>query len=51
MYMWLNPQLFLEISPTFLAWRLVAQVVLLAIIWCSARPVRSRVEIGLSNTM
>ena len=37
-YMWLNPQLFPEISPTFLAWRLVAQVVLLAIIWWSTRP-------------
>jgi uncharacterized membrane protein len=37
-YMWLNPQLFPEISPSFLGWRLVAQVVLLAIIWCSTRP-------------
>jgi len=51
MYMWLNPQLFLEISPTFLAWRLVAQVVLLVSIWWSTRPVQSRVEFGLSNTM
>jgi uncharacterized membrane protein len=37
-YMWLNPQLFRDISPAFLAWRLVAQVVLLAIIWWSTRP-------------
>jgi uncharacterized membrane protein len=37
-YMWMNPQLFPEISPPFLAWRLVAQVVLLAIIWWSTRP-------------
>jgi uncharacterized membrane protein len=37
-YMWMNPQLFPDISPAFLAWRLVAQVVLLAIIWGSTRP-------------
>jgi uncharacterized membrane protein len=37
-YMWLNPQLFPDISPIFLAWRLVAQVVLLALIWWSTRP-------------
>ena len=37
-YMWMNPQLFPEISPTLLAWRLVAQVVLLALIWWSTRP-------------
>jgi uncharacterized membrane protein len=37
-YMWMNPQLFPEISPPLLAWRLVAQVVLLAIIWWSTRP-------------
>lgn len=37
-YMWLNPHLFPDISPSFLAWRLVAQVVLLAIIWWSTRP-------------
>jgi uncharacterized membrane protein len=40
-YMWLNPQLFPDISPTLLAWRLVAQVVLLAIIWTSTRPERA----------
>jgi hypothetical protein len=34
----MNPQLFPEISPAFLAWRLVAQGVLLAIIWWSTRP-------------
>jgi uncharacterized membrane protein len=37
-YMWMNPELFPEISPAFLGWRLVAQVVLLAIIWSSTRP-------------
>ena len=37
-YMWMNPQLFPDISPAFLSWRLVAQVVLLAIIWWSTRP-------------
>jgi uncharacterized membrane protein len=36
--MWLNPQLFPDISPSFLAWRLVAQIVLLGIIWWSTRP-------------
>lgn len=37
-YMWQNPQLFPNVSPAFLSWRLVAQVVLLAIIWWSTRP-------------
>ena len=37
-YMWMNPQLFPDISPSLLGWRLVAQVVLLAIIWWSTRP-------------
>jgi uncharacterized membrane protein len=37
-YMWLNPQLFPDISPAFLTWRLVAQVALLALIWWSTRP-------------
>jgi len=37
-YMWMNPQLFPEVSPAFLGWRLVAQVVLLALIWWSTRP-------------
>jgi uncharacterized membrane protein len=37
-YMWLNPQLFPDINPAFLSWRLVAQVVLLALIWWSTRP-------------
>ncbi len=37
-YMWMNPQLFPTVSPAFLSWRLVAQVVLLAIIWWSTRP-------------
>jgi uncharacterized membrane protein len=37
-YMWMNPQLFPLISPSLLGWRLVAQVILLAIIWWSTRP-------------
>jgi uncharacterized membrane protein len=37
-YMWMNPELFPEISASFLGWRLVAQVVLIAIIWWSTRP-------------
>ena len=37
-YMWMNPRLFPDISPAVLGWRLVAQVVLLAIIWWSTRP-------------
>jgi uncharacterized membrane protein len=37
-YMWMNPQLFPDISPSLLGWRLVAQGVLLAIIWWSTRP-------------
>jgi uncharacterized membrane protein len=37
-YMWMNPQLFPDISPSLLRWRLVAQVVLLACIWWSTRP-------------
>jgi uncharacterized membrane protein len=37
-YMWMNPQLFPDISPSVLGWRLVAQVVLLVIIWWSTRP-------------
>lgn len=36
-YMWQNPELFPDISPAFLGWRLVAQGVLLAIIWWSTR--------------
>lgn len=42
-YMWMNPQLFPDISPSLLGWRLVAQVVLLAIIWWSTRPQRAAV--------
>lgn len=37
-YMWMNPLLFPDISESLLGWRLVAQVVLLAIIWWSTRP-------------
>jgi uncharacterized membrane protein len=37
-YMWMNPELFPEVPPSVLGWRLVAQVVLIAIIWWSTRP-------------
>lgn len=36
-YMWQHPDLFPKISPAFLSWRLVAQVVLLGIIWGATR--------------
>jgi uncharacterized membrane protein len=45
-YMWMNPQLFPDISPNLLGWRLVAQVVLLAIIWWSTRPQSAAVDIS-----
>ncbi len=44
-HMWLSPQLFPDISEAALAWRLVVQVLLLALIWWSTRTterVRSR---------
>ncbi len=36
-HMWLNPQLFPDVSTAFLNIRLVVQVILLAIIWYSTR--------------
>ena len=36
-YMWMNPQLFPDVSAAFLNGRLVAQVLLLACIWWSTR--------------
>lgn len=36
-HMWMNPDLFPEVSPAFLSMRLVIQVILLAIIWFSTR--------------
>ena len=36
-HMWLNPQLFPDVSEAFLNIRLVVQVILLAIIWYSTR--------------
>lgn len=39
-HMWLNPQLFPDISEAALAWRLVVQVLLLALIWWSTRTPR-----------
>ena len=37
-HMWLNPQLFPDVSEVFLSVRLVVQVLLLALIWWSTRP-------------
>ena len=36
-HMWMNPELFPEVEPTFLWVRLVIQVILLAVIWFSTR--------------
>ncbi len=36
-YMWMNPELFPEVSPAMLSLRLVVQVLLLALIWWSTR--------------
>ena len=36
-HMWLNPQLFPDVSELFLSLRLVIQAILLAIIWFSTR--------------
>ena len=36
-HMWLNPQLFPDVSEVFLSVRLVVQVLLLALIWWSTR--------------
>jgi uncharacterized membrane protein len=36
-HMWLNPDLFPDVSPAFLSIRLVVQVLLLACIWYSTR--------------
>lgn len=38
-HMWLNPELFPDVSEAFLSIRLVIQVVLLWLIWWSTRPV------------
>jgi uncharacterized membrane protein len=36
-HMWLHPDLFPDVSPTFLSIRLVVQILLLALIWWSTR--------------
>jgi uncharacterized membrane protein len=36
-HMWLNPELFPDVSPALLSIRLLLQVVLLAVIWFSTR--------------
>jgi len=37
-HMWMHPKLFPDVSPAFLSGRLVVQVLLLALIWWSTRP-------------
>ena len=37
-HMWLHPEIFPEVPPTFLSIRLIVQVLLLACIWWSTRP-------------
>lgn len=37
-HMWLNPELFPDVTPAFLSTRLVIQVLLLLCIWWSTRP-------------
>ena len=40
-HMWLNPELFPDVSPVFLTARLVVQVLLLLLIWwCTREPAR-----------
>ena len=42
-HMWLNPELFVDVSETFLNIRLVVQVLLLLLIWwCTRTPQRER---------
>ena len=36
-HMWMNPQLFPDVSPVFLSLRLVVQVLLILVIWWSTR--------------
>ena len=43
-HMWLHPELFPDIDPTFLSIRLVLQVALLAIIWYSTRIPRELIQ-------
>jgi uncharacterized membrane protein len=40
-HMWLHPDLFPDVAPTFLSIRLVVQVLLLVLIWWSTRTPRS----------
>ncbi len=45
-HMWMNPELFPDVSPLFLSLRLVAQVMLLALIWWSTLPVSTEENRG-----
>jgi hypothetical protein len=40
--MWLHPELFPDVSEAFLSGRLVVQVLLLALIWWSTRPMDAK---------
>lgn len=46
-HMWLHPELFSEVDPALLGWRLVLQVVLLGVIWFSTRQLRANTSAGV----
>lgn len=46
-HMWLHPELFSEVDPALLGWRLVLQVVLLGVIWFSTRRLRANTSAGV----
>jgi uncharacterized membrane protein len=47
-HMWLNPELFPDVSETALTVRLVIQVLLLALIWWSTRPPAAVREVAVA---
>ena len=48
-YMWMNPNLFPDISELFLAVRLLIQVLLLACIWWSTLPAVTSIDTALES--
>ncbi len=46
-HMWLHPELFSEVDPALLGWRLVLQVVLLGVIWFSTRQLTANPSAGV----
>jgi uncharacterized membrane protein len=49
-HMWLHPELFPDVSPTFLSARLVVQVLLLALIYWSTRPMAPSTQPSAATT-